>query len=280
MLERQLNVQEFLTSSANFIKGNNGYSAPSLNGKLAVMQTLSDEEKDMKANWIVILGIGLLAIPALAQDSTAPTSQKDKVSYGIGVQVAKTLKTQGIDINPDLLIKGLRDALSGQKLLMSDDELNNTMGALQQEMTQKQQQARAKEADDNKKAGDTFLADNGKKDGVVTLPSGLQYKIMKPADGKKPTDADTVTCNYRGTLIDGTEFDKSEAGQPATFQVGAVIPGFKEALKLMPVGSTWQLFIPPNLAYGDRGAGNVIGPNTTLIFELELLSIKDATAHP
>lgn len=234
----------------------------------------------MKANWIVILGIGLLAIPAIAQDSTAPTTQKDKVSYGIGVQVAKTLKNQGIDINSDLLIKGLRDALSGQKLLMSDDELNNTMAALQQEMTQKQQQARAKEADDNKKSGDAFLADNGKKDGVVTLPSGLQYKIVKPSDGKKPTDADTVTCNYRGTLIDGTEFDKSQAGQPATFQVGAVIPGFKEALKLMPIGSTWQFFIPPNLAYGDRGAGNVIGPNTTLIFEVELLSIKDTTAQP
>ena len=234
----------------------------------------------MKANWIVMLGIGLLALPAMAQDSTAPTTQKDKVSYGIGVQVAKTLKNQGIDINSDLLIKGLRDALSGQKLLMSDDELNNTMAALQQEMTQKQQQARAKEADDNKKAGDAFLADNGKKDGVVTLASGLQYKIVKPAEGKKPTDADTVTCNYRGTLIDGTEFDKSEAGQPATFQVGAVIPGFKEALKLMPVGSTWQFFIPPNLAYGDRGAGNVIGPNTTLIFEVELISIKDKTANP
>jgi FKBP-type peptidyl-prolyl cis-trans isomerase FklB len=163
---------------------------------------------------------------------------------------------------------------------MSDDELNNTMAALQQEMTQKQMQERAKQADDNKKAGDAFLADNGKKDGVVTLPSGLQYKVVKPADGKKPTDADTVTCNYRGTLIDGTEFDKSQAGQPATFQVGAVIPGFKEALKLMPVGSTWQFFIPPNLAYGDRGAGNVIGPNTTLVFEVELISIKDKPATP
>jgi FKBP-type peptidyl-prolyl cis-trans isomerase len=234
----------------------------------------------MKANWIVVLGLGLLAMQASAQDSTAPTTQKDKVSYGIGVQVAKTLKAQGLDVNPDLLIKGLRDAMSGQKLLMSDEDLNTTMAALQQEITQKQMQARAKEADDNKKAGDTFLADNGKKDGVVTLPSGLQYKIMKPTEGKKPTDADTVTCNYRGTLIDGTEFDKSEAGQPATFEVGMVIPGFKEALKLMPVGSTWRFFIPPTLAYGERGAGNAIGPNTTLIFEVELLSIKDKTANP
>src|ERR1700719_3144376 len=234
----------------------------------------------MKANWIVVLGLGLLAMQASAQDSTAPTTQKDKVSYGIGVQVAKTLKAQGLDVNSDLLIKGLRDAMSGQKLLMSDEDLNTTMAALQQEVTQKQMQERAKQADDNKKAGDAFLADNGKKEGVVTLPSGLEYKIVKPAEGKKPTDADTVTCNYRGTLIDGTEFNKSEAGQPATFQVGQVIPGFKEGLKLMPVGSTWQFFIPYNLAYGDRGAGNTIGPNTTLIFEVELLSIKDKTANP
>jgi FKBP-type peptidyl-prolyl cis-trans isomerase len=234
----------------------------------------------MKAKWILLAGLGLLTIPTGAQDSAAPATPKDKVSYGIGVQVAKTLKNQGIDVNPDLVVKGLRDALTGQKLLMSDDELNNTMTALQQEMTQKQAQAKAKEAADNQKAGDAFLADNGKKDGVITLPSGLQYKIVKAADGKKPTDADTVTCNYRGTLIDGTEFDKSQAGQPATFQVGMVIPGFKEALKLMSVGSTWQFFIPPSLAYGERGAGNVIGPNTTLVFEVELLSIKDKTANP
>lgn len=240
----------------------------------------SDEEKDMKAKWIVTLALGLLAIPVRAQDSTAPATQKDKVSYGIGVQLAKSLKNQGVDVNSDRLIQGLRDALSGQKLLMSDDDINTTMAALQQEMTQKQMRERAKQADENKKAGDAFLADNGKKDGVVTLPSGLQYKILKAADGKKATDADTISCNYRGTLIDGTEFDKSQAGQPATFQVGAVIPGFKEALKLMPVGSTWQFFIPPNLAYGERGAGNVIGPNTTLIFEVELVSIKDKTANP
>ena len=240
----------------------------------------------MKVKPILLFAlVASLTIPLRAQDSvapgqTAPAKQRDKVSYGIGVQVAKTLKAQGIDINPDLLVRGLRDGLSGQKLLMSDEDLSTTMTALQQEVTQKQMAERAKQADENKKVGDAFLAENGKKDGVVTLPSGLQYKVVKPADGKKPTDADTVTCNYRGTLIDGTEFDKSEAGQPASFQVGAVIPGFKEALKLMPVGSRWQFFIPPNLAYGDRGAGNVIGPNTTLIFEVELVSIKDATAHP
>jgi len=244
----------------------------------------------MKLKWILAMGalvLGLATLQAGAQDSAAPktqaapgapTTQKDKVSYGIGVQVARGLKSQNIDVDPDLLVKGLKDALAGQKLMLSDEELNATMSAFQQEMAQKEMQAKAKEADDNKKAGDAFLADNGKKDGVVTLPSGLQYKVVKAGEGKKPTDADTVSCNYRGTLIDGTEFDKSQTGKPATFQVGAVIPGFKEALKLMPVGSTWQFFIPPQLAYGERGAGNVIGPNTTLIFEVELLSIKDATA--
>jgi len=242
-----------------------------------------------KAKWIVAIGLGLLAMQAQAQNSgapatqpgqTAPSTQKDKVSYGVGVQVARSLKSQGLDINPDLLVQGLKDALSGQKLLMSDDELNNTMAALQQELAQKEAQAKAKEATDNKKAGDTFLADNAKKDGVVSLPSGLQYKIVKAGDGKKPTDADTVSCNYRGTLIDGTEFDKNQPGQPATFQVGTVIPGFKEGLKLMPVGSTWQFFIPAQLAYGERGAGNVIGPNTTLVFEVELVSIKGAPGNP
>jgi len=245
--------------------------------------------KLFKAKWIVAAGLGLLAMQAQAQNAgapatqpgqTAPSTQKDKVSYGVGVQVARSLKSQGLDINPDLLVQGLKDALAGQKLLMTDEELNNTMAALQQELAQKEAQAKAKEATDNKKAGDSFLADNAKKDGVVSLPSGLQYKIVKAADGKKPTDADTVSCNYRGTLIDGTEFDKNQPGQPATFQVGAVIPGFKEGLKLMPVGSTWQFFIPPQLAYGERGAGNVIGPNTTLVFEVELLSIKGAPGNP
>lgn len=228
----------------------------------------------MRPTLILALAVGLLAIQASAQETATLTTQKDKVSYGIGVQVAASLKGQGIDVDPNLLVKGLRDALAGQKLLMSDEELSATMAAFQQEMVQKQTQARAQAAEENKKTGDTFLAGNSKKDGVVTLPSGLQYKILVAGQGKKPTEADTVSCNYRGTLIDGTEFDKSEAGKPASFDVKAVIPGFKEALQLMTVGSKWQFFIPPDLAYGDRGAGNVIGPNTTLVFEVELVSIN------
>jgi len=229
----------------------------------------------MKPTLILALGVGLLGIQASAQEQATLTTPKDKVSYAIGVQVAASLKGQGIDVDPNLLVKGLRDALAGQKLLMSNEELSATMAAFQQEMVQKQTQARAQAAEENKKAGDAFMAGNAKKDGVVTLPSGLQYKILQAGTGKKPTEADTVACNYRGTLIDGTEFDKSEAGNPASFDVKSVIPGFKEALQLMMVGSKWQFFIPPDLAYGDRGAGNVIGPNTTLVFEVELVSIKD-----
>jgi FKBP-type peptidyl-prolyl cis-trans isomerase FklB len=133
----------------------------------------------------------------------------------------------------------------------------------------------AKAAEDNRKAGESFLAENKKKEGVVTLPSGLQYKVLKAGDGKKPTDADTVECHYRGTLINGTEFDSSYlTGQPATFKIAGVIPGWREALKLMPVGSKWQLFVPSQLAYGARGKGGSIGPNAALIFEVELLAIK------
>jgi FKBP-type peptidyl-prolyl cis-trans isomerase FklB len=149
------------------------------------------------------------------------------------------------------------------------------MRTFQAELRQRQAVARTKAAEDNKKQGNAFLAENKTKEGVVTLPSGLQYKILKAGGGKTPTDADTVECHYRGTLLNGTEFDSSHlTGKPATIKVTAVIPGWKEALKLMPVGSKWQLFIPPQLAYGERGAGHEIGPNATLLFEVELLAIK------
>jgi len=225
---------------------------------------------------IAITGLALLAVQMNAQDAAALKTQKDKVSYAIGIQIALSVKGQGIDADPDLIGKGFKDAFTGGKLLMSDEELRATLSTLQQEMKQKQMQAMSKVAEDNKKAGDAFLAENGKKEGVVTLPSGLEYKILKAGTGKKPTEADTVLCNYRGTFIDGMEFDSSLAsGQPAKFGVSGVIPGFKEALQLMPVGSKWQLVIPPALAYGENGAGDTIGPNSTLVFEIELVSIED-----
>jgi len=224
--------------------------------------------------WVTVLGIGLLAAQVGAGEPPVLKTPKDKISYGIGVDVGRNFKRLGIDLDVDLLVKALRDTLTGEKLLLSEDELRATMNAFQAELRQKQVQATRVAALENKREGDAFLAENRKKDGVVALPSGQQYKVLKAGDGKKPTEADTIECNYRGTLVNGTEFDSSRAGQPATFKVAGVIPGWREALALMPVGSKWQLFIPPQLAYGERGAGRDIGPNATLVFELELLAIK------
>jgi FKBP-type peptidyl-prolyl cis-trans isomerase len=202
-------------------------------------------------------------------------TQKDKINYAIGVSLLSNFKKQGIDIDLDLVIRGMKDAFSGDKLLMTDEELRQTMMIYQAQVRQIQGKARAELAETNKKEGEAFLEENKKQEGVVTLPSGLQYKIIKAGDGRTPTDTDTVECRYRGTVINGTEFDSSyRTGRPSTFKVNGVIPGWTEALKLMPVGSTWKLFIPPQLAYGERGAGGPIGPNATLIFEVELLAIK------
>lgn len=204
-------------------------------------------------------------------------NQRDKVSYGIGMDIGNGLKSQSIDIDPDILARGLKDVLTGGKLLMTEDEFRETMMMFRSEMVAKQM-ARMKElSDKNKKEGDEFLAENRNKEGVITLPSGLQYKIIKDGDGEKPKATDMVTVNYRGTLIDGTEFDSSaRRGEAATFKVSGVIPGWTEALQLMKTGSKWQLFIPSNLAYGERGTGRgEIGPNETLIFDVELLSIQD-----
>ena len=229
----------------------------------------------MISKWMALVGLGLLAAQVSGQEPPALKTQKEKASYGIGVDIARNFKRLGIDLDANILVKGVRDGLSGGKLLMTEDDLRAAVAAFEGDLRQKQAQATKIAAEDNGKAGEAFLAENQKKQGVVTLPSGLQYKVLKAGDGKTPTDADTVECHYRGTLIDGTEFDSSNrGGQPATFKVTGVIPGWKEALRLMPVGSKWQLFVPPQLAYGERGAGRDIGPNATLIFEVELLAIK------
>ena len=212
---------------------------------------------------------------APAQSSSILKTQKDKASYAVGMNFGMSLKKQSVDVDPNILARGLKDALAGNKPLISDSEaqaaLTQLQGTVQKNMEAKMQQLGVA----NKKEGELFLTANKAKEGIVTLPSGLQYKIMKEGTGAKPTPSDTVVCNYRGTLIDGTEFDSSyKRGQPASFPVGQVIKGWTEALQLMPVGSKWQLFVPAALAYGDRGAGPDIGPNATLIFEVELLSIK------
>jgi FKBP-type peptidyl-prolyl cis-trans isomerase FklB len=219
----------------------------------------------------------MMVISAGAQQNQphgAPQTQDDKVSYAIGVQVAEGIKSQDIKVNPEMVAEGLRDALSGSKLKLSTEDIGAAIVAIQQMMKQKADEARTAAIEKNKTAGEAFLADNAKKEGIVSLPDGLQYKIVTAGTGKKPADDDTVVCQYRGTLLDGTEFDSSYGRGPAVFAVKDVIPGFREAVKLMPVGSKWQVFIPSSLAYGEKGAGDAIEPDATLIFEVELVSIQ------
>jgi FKBP-type peptidyl-prolyl cis-trans isomerase len=227
----------------------------------------------MKLKWIAVLGTVLLAAQVSAEEAPVLKSQQDKVNYGIGVSMGKSLKRMGIEVNQDLVVKGLKDELSG-KLLLSEEEIQKTLSEFQKDLQQKQAQAKMTAAQDNKKEGEAFLAENKKKEGVVTLQDGLQYKILKAGKGQKPKETDTVEVHYKGTLINGKVFDSSKPEHPITFQVKQVVPGWQEALKLMPAGSKWQLFIPPELAYGQQGAGSDIGPNSTLIFEVELVAIK------
>ena len=203
-------------------------------------------------------------------------TQKDKFSYALGMNLGTSLHKQSVPVDPNILARGLKDALAGGKTLLTPDEAQAALAAVQNDLRQKQQAKMQEAGQANKKEGDAFLAANKAKEGVVALPSGLQYKILQPGSGPKPTANDSVVCNYRGTLINGTEFDAStKHGGPATFPVTGVIKGWTEALQLMPVGSKWQLFVPPDLAYAERGAGGDIGPSATLIFEVELLSIKE-----
>jgi FKBP-type peptidyl-prolyl cis-trans isomerase FklB len=208
------------------------------------------------------------------------TTDKDKDSYAIGMNIGKSLHRDAVDVDPQILLRGLKDAMFGGKTLLTDDEAKAAMSTLQAQVRKTQEDKAQIAADTNKKEGDAFLAENKTKQGVVTLPSGLQYKIVAEGTGPKPTASDSVVCNYRGTLLNGTEFDSSyKHGEAITIPVGRVIKGWSEALQLMPVGSKWQLFIPPDLAYGPRGAGNDIGPNSTIVFEVELISIKPQIAQ-
>jgi FKBP-type peptidyl-prolyl cis-trans isomerase FklB len=204
-------------------------------------------------------------------------TQKDKASYAIGLNIGRSMKKDDVDVDPEIIARGMKDALTGAKPLLTDEETQTVLNTLQTDVRKHQQELYQQAVLKNKEQGDAFLATNKAKTGVVTLPSGLQYKVIQNGDGPKPAASDTVVCNYRGTLIDGTEFDSSyKRGKPATFAVGQVIKGWTEALQLMPVGSKWELYIPPNLAYGERGTpnGGPIGPNSTLIFDVELVSIQ------
>jgi len=203
-------------------------------------------------------------------------TQKDKLSYAIGMNIGAGMKKDGVDVDPSIVEQGLKDALTGSKPLMTDAEAQTVMTEFRAEMIKKKQEEAQRVGEANKQAGQQFLATNKTKEGVVTLPDGLQYKILKEGTGPKPTATDTVTVHYRGTLINGTEFDSSyKRNEPTTFGVNQVIKGWTEALQLMPVGSKWQLFIPSDLAYGERSPAPEIGPNSTLVFDVELVSIQD-----
>jgi len=231
-----------------------------------------------------VFGIGVVRERARATAKPTLSTPKEKLSYSAGISMSRGLKSGGVELDVDLVARGLKDGFSGGTLLMAEDAIRETMNAYQGDQRQKQAEAVQKAAEANRKTADAFLADNAKDEGVVTLPSGLQYKILEVGEGKRPTENDTVECHYRGIRIDGREFDSSYArGKPATLPVAAAIPGWKEALKLMPVGSKWKLFVPPQLAYGERGMrgrnpASMVGPNEPLIFEVELLAIKPTGA--
>jgi FKBP-type peptidyl-prolyl cis-trans isomerase FklB len=230
--------------------------------------------------WMLATAAALLATTAAVAQETSPElkTDKDKFSYALGMNFGENFRKQGLDLDPAVFAKSFAEAFNTGKTGMSEQDMQAVLTAAAQEIRKKQAAVQAQKSEEAKAEGEKFLADNKTKEGVVTLPSGLEYKILKQGTGEKPTADDTVVCNYRGTLINGTEFDASEKhGGPASFPVKGVIPGWTEALQLMPVGSKWQLYVPANLAYGQQGPPD-IGPNATLIFDVELVSIKKAGA--
>lgn len=226
--------------------------------------------------WLALAVITLAVADASAQPASPFKTPEEKSSYIIGVDLARNLKRQGMEVQLDLVIRGLQDGLTGEKLIIPEAEFRQGLVKVQTEMRRKQAQYRGHTAAEvNLKRGELFLEENKGKPGVTALPSGLQYQVIKAGTGPKPTDADTVECYYRGTLVDGTEFICTNPGQPATVKVKeADCPGWKEALQLMPVGSKWRCFLPSKLAYGARGVGRDIGPSETIILDLELVAIK------
>ena len=214
------------------------------------------------------------APPATPNIPGLPT-KKDQVSYAIGMNIGKGLHRDSIEVDPNVILQGLKDGLGDGKTLMTDDQAKQSLMQLQMEVRAQQEAKRKQDALENQKAGEAFLAANKSKPGVITTADGLQYKIITQGTGAKPTIDDVVTVNYKGTLINGKEFDSSyKRGEPATFPVRGVIKGWTEALQLVPVGTKFELWLPPDLAYGEHGAGEDIGPNETLVFEVELMSIK------
>ncbi len=235
----------------------------------------------MKLHYLTLLTASLFVTQAIAEEPSTPTSQPDKLSYSFGQNIGKSLKQQNIELNLELLVKGIQDAVDDQEPLLSQEEMTEVLKNFQKERFARLAKERKESAEKNLQEGEQFLAENKTKEGVVTLPSGLQYKVITPGTGKTPKATDQVTTHYRGTLIDGTEFDSSyKRGKPAVFKVNQVIAGWTEALQLMKEGAKWQLFIPAKLAYGERGApGGKITPNATLIFDIELISVEESASE-
>jgi FKBP-type peptidyl-prolyl cis-trans isomerase FklB len=229
----------------------------------------------MKHLFISFLAAGLCGTLLAADPSPAPfKDSRDKTSYSLGVNIGNSMKAQGADMNPEEVANGMRDALSG-KAKLTEQEVRETLMAWQQEIRGKRAEKMKVEGEQNKKAGEEFLAANAKKPGVKTTPSGLQYKVITAGKGPQPKPEDTVSAHYKGTLIDGTEFDSSYTrGKPLTIPVRGVVAGWQEALTNMHVGDKWELYIPGHLAYGERGSPPKIGANATLVFEMELLGIE------
>jgi len=235
----------------------------------------------MKRQILTIFGIGLLACAIHAEDKKADEKpspfkdDKEKYGYAIGMSIGNNFKRQDVDVDLDSVAKGLKDTVMGHPTLLSEQEIQEVMKKFQTEMQAKQQEKRKQQSEKNRKEGTAFLEGNKGKSGVITLPSGMQYKVLADGAGESPKATDSVTVNYRGTLIDGTEFDSSiKRGKPATFRVTGVIKGWTEALQMMKPGAKWQLWIPTDLAYGDRGYGPSVPPGAALIFEVELVSVK------
>jgi FKBP-type peptidyl-prolyl cis-trans isomerase FklB len=231
----------------------------------------------MKLVTAAVMGLTMSAAVVAAD---ALVTDKDKLSYSIGADLGKNFKTQGIDVNAEALAKGMQDGMSGTQLILTEEQMKDVLNKFQKDLMAKRSTDFNKKAEENKSKGEAFLTTNKAKTGVVVLPSGLQYKVVDAGTGAKPAKTDTVTVEYTGTLIDGTVFDSTQkTGKPATFKVSQVIPGWTEALQLMPAGSTWEIYVPSDLAYGPRSVGGPIGPNETLVFKIHLISVKkDAAA--
>jgi FKBP-type peptidyl-prolyl cis-trans isomerase FklB len=229
----------------------------------------------MKYTFWLVAGVLTFTHPCSAAEPVELKDQNAKANYSIGYQIGGDFRRQGVEITPEVLISGVEDALSGAESRMTDEEMRNTLVSLKQRTSSDEQEAGQQSVQDNLARGEAFLAENATREGVTTLPSGLQYKVIEAGSGPSPKRTDQVTVHYRGTLIDGTEFDSSYSrNQPATFRLDRVIPGWTEGLQLMQQGAKWQLYIPAGLAYGESGSGARIPPNSALVFDVELIKVN------